>query len=76
MSGRDGHVDADKADAIRKASDAVMAGEHDDQFLVDVLKKQFKHCQLEQLHSFRRFRCAGFSYCGAMVFPDLLAEKR
>ena len=38
VSGRDGHLDADKADAIRQAADSVMAGDHDDQFMVDVFQ--------------------------------------
>ena len=38
VSGRDGFVDADKADAIRQASDEVMDGKFDDQFLVDVFQ--------------------------------------
>jgi fumarate hydratase class II len=38
VSGRKGHVDSDKADAIRRAADRVMAGDHDDQFLVDVFQ--------------------------------------
>jgi fumarate hydratase class II len=38
VSGREGHVEADKADAIKQAADQVMEGAHDDQFLVDVFQ--------------------------------------
>ena len=38
ISGRDGHVDSDKAEAILKAADEVMVGDHDSQFLVDVFQ--------------------------------------
>ncbi len=38
VSGRDGHIDSDKADAIKQAADQVMDGTHDDQFLVDVFQ--------------------------------------
>ena len=38
VAGRDGHIDSDVAEAVRKASDEVMAGEWDDQFPVDVFQ--------------------------------------
>jgi fumarate hydratase class II len=38
VSGRDGHIDAGKAEAILGAADEVMDGEWDDQFLVDVFQ--------------------------------------
>jgi len=33
-----GHLDQTKADAIRQASDEVMAGDHDDQFVLDIFQ--------------------------------------
>ena len=38
VAGAMGHIDAAKATAIRTAADEVMAGDHDDQFLVDVFQ--------------------------------------
>ena len=38
VAGRMGHVDSAIAEAIRTAADEVMAGDHDDQFLVDVFQ--------------------------------------
>lgn len=38
VAGRLGHIDPSKAQAIRTAADEVMAGDHDDQFLVDVFQ--------------------------------------
>jgi fumarate hydratase class II len=38
VAGRDSHIDSEKAEAVRKAADEVMAGEWDDQFPVDVFQ--------------------------------------
>ena len=38
VSGRQGHVESDQAKAILEASDEVMGGKYDDQFLVDVFQ--------------------------------------
>ncbi len=38
ISGRQGHLDQDKADAIRVAADEVMDGRHDQQFVLDIFQ--------------------------------------
>ena len=38
ISGRHGHLDQDKADAIRVAADEVMDGRHDQQFVLDIFQ--------------------------------------
>ena len=38
ISGRQGHIDQDKADAIRVAADEVMDGRHDQQFVLDIFQ--------------------------------------
>jgi len=38
ISGRQGHLDQDKADAIRSAADEVMDGRHDQQFVLDIFQ--------------------------------------
>jgi fumarate hydratase, class II len=38
VSGRQGHLDQDKADAIRVAADEVMDGRHDKQFVLDIFQ--------------------------------------
>ncbi len=38
ISGREGHLDQDKADAIRVAADEVMDGRHDQQFVLDIFQ--------------------------------------
>ena len=38
VSGRQGHLDQDKADAIRVAADEVMDGRHDQQFVLDIFQ--------------------------------------